>query len=251
MNTMMWRFTEGNAQPEEIDMIWELSKQVNSKLIISWKSLTKLPDPDKITQTWQNYPILTKLTNPDKTTKHPDWGPHHLRFGWRSCLASPGSYQALQTRAGKQVNFHQGKFDLLNFSKFKSTFQVCGISCKSCWGKGCCQLRKILFCENQWTLCNWTPMPPFSHPWWCECHWTVAKMSSSIYLISRQYSQLDSWTEILNLKLYHDALITGRWWHWILMSRVVNVLRTLKEKSLSLWDWEHYAMWCDRYFELV
>ena len=30
MNTMMWRFTEGNAQPEEIDMIWELSKQVNS-----------------------------------------------------------------------------------------------------------------------------------------------------------------------------------------------------------------------------
>ena len=30
MNTMMWRFTEGNAQPEEIDMIWELSKQVSS-----------------------------------------------------------------------------------------------------------------------------------------------------------------------------------------------------------------------------
>merc|ERR1719410_1008372 len=28
MNTMMWRFTEGNAKPEEIDMIWELSKQI-------------------------------------------------------------------------------------------------------------------------------------------------------------------------------------------------------------------------------
>merc|ERR1711971_703575 len=26
--TMMWRFTEGNAKPEEIDMIWELSKQI-------------------------------------------------------------------------------------------------------------------------------------------------------------------------------------------------------------------------------
>ena len=32
-----------------------------------------------------------------------DWGPHHLRSGWRRCLASPGSYQALQARAGKQV----------------------------------------------------------------------------------------------------------------------------------------------------
>ena len=32
MNTMMWRFTEGNAQPEEIDMIWELSKQVKLKV---------------------------------------------------------------------------------------------------------------------------------------------------------------------------------------------------------------------------
>ena len=74
MNTMMWRFTEGNAQPEEIDMIWELSKQVNSKLIISWKSLTKLPNPDKITQTWQNYPILTKLPNPDKTNQ--SWQNH-------------------------------------------------------------------------------------------------------------------------------------------------------------------------------
>ena len=31
MNTMMWRFTEGNAQPEEIDMIWELSKQVKAQ----------------------------------------------------------------------------------------------------------------------------------------------------------------------------------------------------------------------------
>ena len=29
---MMWRFTEGNAQPEEIDMIWELSKQVKLKV---------------------------------------------------------------------------------------------------------------------------------------------------------------------------------------------------------------------------
>ena len=34
MNTMMWRFTEGNAQPEEIDMIWELSKQVRTPLFL-------------------------------------------------------------------------------------------------------------------------------------------------------------------------------------------------------------------------
>merc|ERR1711887_237284 len=33
MNTMMWRFTEGNAQPEEIDMIWELSKQIEGHTI--------------------------------------------------------------------------------------------------------------------------------------------------------------------------------------------------------------------------
>ena len=36
MNTMMWRFTEGNAQPEEIDMIWELSKQVNSTFAVKF-----------------------------------------------------------------------------------------------------------------------------------------------------------------------------------------------------------------------
>merc|ERR1712198_278597 len=33
MNTMMWRFTEGNAQPEEIDMLWELSKQIEGHTI--------------------------------------------------------------------------------------------------------------------------------------------------------------------------------------------------------------------------
>ena len=32
---MMWRFTEGNAQPEEIDMIWELSKQVKLRKVQS------------------------------------------------------------------------------------------------------------------------------------------------------------------------------------------------------------------------
>merc|ERR1711971_546960 len=31
--TMMWRFTEGNAKPEEIDMIWELSKQIEGHTI--------------------------------------------------------------------------------------------------------------------------------------------------------------------------------------------------------------------------
>merc|ERR1711874_720145 len=33
MNTMMWRFTEGNAKPEEIDMIWELTKQIEGHTI--------------------------------------------------------------------------------------------------------------------------------------------------------------------------------------------------------------------------
>merc|ERR1712098_950546 len=33
VNAMMWRFTEGNAKPEEIDMIWELSKQIEGHTI--------------------------------------------------------------------------------------------------------------------------------------------------------------------------------------------------------------------------
>jgi NADH dehydrogenase (ubiquinone) flavoprotein 1 len=30
---MMWRFTEGNAQAAEIDMLWELSKQIEGHTI--------------------------------------------------------------------------------------------------------------------------------------------------------------------------------------------------------------------------
>jgi len=33
MNNMMWRFAEGNAKVEEIDMIWELSKQIEGHTI--------------------------------------------------------------------------------------------------------------------------------------------------------------------------------------------------------------------------
>merc|ERR1712156_1273143 len=33
MNTMMWRFAEGNAQPEEIDLLWELTKQIEGHTI--------------------------------------------------------------------------------------------------------------------------------------------------------------------------------------------------------------------------
>merc|ERR1712002_335094 len=33
INTMMWRFTEGNAQAAEIDMLWELSKQIEGHTI--------------------------------------------------------------------------------------------------------------------------------------------------------------------------------------------------------------------------
>merc|ERR1711876_101221 len=33
MNTMMWRFVEGNAQAEEIDLLWELSKQIEGHTI--------------------------------------------------------------------------------------------------------------------------------------------------------------------------------------------------------------------------
>lgn len=33
MNTMMWRFVEGNAKPEEIDMLWELTKQIEGHTI--------------------------------------------------------------------------------------------------------------------------------------------------------------------------------------------------------------------------
>ncbi|OQV19901.1 NADH dehydrogenase [ubiquinone] flavoprotein 1, mitochondrial [Hypsibius exemplaris] len=33
LNKIMWRFVEGNAKPEEIDMIWELSKQIEGHTI--------------------------------------------------------------------------------------------------------------------------------------------------------------------------------------------------------------------------
>lgn len=32
-NTIMWRFVEGNAKPEEIDMLWELTKQIEQHTI--------------------------------------------------------------------------------------------------------------------------------------------------------------------------------------------------------------------------
>jgi NADH:ubiquinone oxidoreductase subunit F (NADH-binding) len=33
MNTMMWRFVEGNARAEEIDLLWELTKQIEGHTI--------------------------------------------------------------------------------------------------------------------------------------------------------------------------------------------------------------------------
>lgn len=33
MNNMMWRFVKGDARPAEIDMIWELSKQIEGHTI--------------------------------------------------------------------------------------------------------------------------------------------------------------------------------------------------------------------------
>lgn len=33
MNKMMWRFVQGDARPAEIDMIWELSKQIEGHTI--------------------------------------------------------------------------------------------------------------------------------------------------------------------------------------------------------------------------
>lgn len=33
MNKMMWRFVKGDARPAEIDMIWELSKQIEGHTI--------------------------------------------------------------------------------------------------------------------------------------------------------------------------------------------------------------------------
>lgn len=33
MNKMMWRFVQGDARPTEIDMIWELSKQIEGHTI--------------------------------------------------------------------------------------------------------------------------------------------------------------------------------------------------------------------------
>lgn len=33
MNKMMWRFVKGDAQSAEIDMIWEISKQIEGHTI--------------------------------------------------------------------------------------------------------------------------------------------------------------------------------------------------------------------------
>lgn len=33
MNNMMWRFVKGDARPAEIDMIWEISKQIEGHTI--------------------------------------------------------------------------------------------------------------------------------------------------------------------------------------------------------------------------
>lgn len=33
MNKIMWRFVEGNAKPQEIDMIYEVSKQIEGHTI--------------------------------------------------------------------------------------------------------------------------------------------------------------------------------------------------------------------------
>lgn len=33
MNKMMYRFVDGNAKPEEIDMLWEISKQMEGHTI--------------------------------------------------------------------------------------------------------------------------------------------------------------------------------------------------------------------------
>lgn len=33
MNNMMWRFVRGDARPAEIDMIWEISKQIEGHTI--------------------------------------------------------------------------------------------------------------------------------------------------------------------------------------------------------------------------
>lgn len=31
MNKIMYRFVDGNARPDEIDMLWEISKQIEGK----------------------------------------------------------------------------------------------------------------------------------------------------------------------------------------------------------------------------
>jgi len=33
MNKVLWRFVEGNAKPQEIDMIYEVSKQIEGHTI--------------------------------------------------------------------------------------------------------------------------------------------------------------------------------------------------------------------------
>lgn len=64
MNKMMWRFVRGDARPAEIDMIWELSKQVEGHTICALGDGAAWPVQVKRCTVFihsQSQPISTKM----------------------------------------------------------------------------------------------------------------------------------------------------------------------------------------------
>lgn len=53
MNKMMWRFVRGDARPAEIDMIWELSKQIEGHTICALGDGAAWPVQVRTTGVWR------------------------------------------------------------------------------------------------------------------------------------------------------------------------------------------------------
>lgn len=67
MNKMMWRFVKGDARPAEIDMIWELSKQIEGHTICALGDGAAWPvQVNKCTLVLHLHTLLCVILNPTK-----------------------------------------------------------------------------------------------------------------------------------------------------------------------------------------
>ena len=100
---MMWRFTEGNAQPEEIDMIWELSKQVRTPLFLLSGHLNS--EAKKC--------LLNTTTCRLRATPSALW-----------LTALPGQFKVLSGTSGQSWKTGEQRFLLLTFPSTWSNFEI-------------------------------------------------------------------------------------------------------------------------------